>query len=49
MTGIYHKLDYKKKGTYIIKLVFTNDTVLFQIGQVNERMNIIWLRPHFVE
>ena len=35
MTGIYRKLDYKKKVPYRITEVFTNATVLFQWGQVN--------------
>ena len=30
MTGIYHKLDYKKQGTYRITEVFTNGTVQVQ-------------------
>ena len=30
MTGIYHKLDYKKKGPYIITGVFTNGIVQLQ-------------------
>ena len=49
MTDIYRKLDYKKQGTYRITEVFTNGTVQFQCGQVNERINISWLKPHFDE
>ena len=49
ITGIYHKLDYKKQGPYIITEVFTNGTVLFQIGQENECINIRRLTPHFVK
>ena len=49
MTGIYRKLDYKKKGPYIITGVFKNGTVRFQRGQLNEHINIIRLKPHFQE
>ena len=35
MTGIYCKLDYKKQGTYRITEVFTNGTVIVQLGKVN--------------
>ena len=35
MTGIYHKLDYKKQGPNIIKELFTNGTVRVQRIQVN--------------
>ena len=35
MTGIYHKLDYRKQGPYRITEVFKNGTVRFQRGQVN--------------
>ena len=37
MTGIYHKLYYKKEGLYRIKEVFTNSTVQVQLGQVNKK------------
>ena len=47
MTGIYHKLDYKKRGSYRTTEVFTNGTVRVQQGQVNEHINIIRLMPHF--
>ena len=47
MTGIYQKLDYKRQGPYRITEVFKNGTFQVQRGQVNERINIIWLKPHF--
>ena len=40
MTGIYHKFDYKKQEPYIITEVFTNNTVRFQPGEVNNNINI---------
>ena len=46
MTGIYHKLDYKKQGPYIITEVFTNNTVRFQPGAGNNNINLRRLRPH---
>ena len=49
MTGIYRKLDYRRQGTYITTEVFTNGTVQVQHGQVNERINIRRLKPHFDE
>ena len=49
MTVIYRKLDYKKQGPYIITEVFTNGTVQFQRGKVNERIKIRKLKPHFDE
>ena len=49
MAGIYCKLDYKKKGPYIITEVFPNFTVIVQQGQVNEKINIVRLKPHFEE
>ena len=49
MTGIHHKIYYKIQGPYRINEVFTNGTVRFQRGQVNERINIIRLKPHFDE
>ena len=49
MTGIYRKLDYRKQGPYRITEVFTNGTVRVQHGQVNERINIRRLKPHFIE
>ena len=48
MTGIYHKLDYKKYGTYIITEVFTNGTVSVNKGQVNKKKNIILLKSQLV-
>ena len=49
MVGIWGKLDYKKQGLNIITAVFTNGTVQVQRGQVNERINIRKLKPHFDE
>ena len=49
MTGIYRKLDYRKQGPYIITEVFKNGTFRVQLGQVNEHINIIHLKPHFNE
>ena len=49
MTDIYRKLDYIKQGLYIITEVFTNSTVRVQSGQVNKRINIRRLKPHFDE
>ena len=49
MTSIYWKLYHKKQGPARITEVFKNGTVLFQRGQVNESINIIWLKPHFDE
>ena len=49
MTRIYHKLEYRKHGPYRITEVFTNGTVRFQRRQVNERLSIRRLNPHFVE
>ena len=49
MTGIYRKLDYRKQGPYRITEVYKNCTVSFQRGQVNERINIRQIKPHFDE
>ena len=49
MNGIYYKLDSMEQGPYKITEVFTNGTVWFQWGQVNEHINIRRLTPHFVE
>ena len=49
MTAIYHKLDYKKQGPYIITEVFIYSAVWFQCGQANERIDIRQLNPHFDE
>ena len=49
MKCIYQKLDYNKQGPYIITELFTNGTVRVQRGQVNEHINIRWLKPHFDE
>ena len=48
MTGIYYKQHFKKQGLYIIKEVFTNNTLQFQRVQVNEYINIRRLTPNFV-
>ena len=45
--GIFKKLDSPKKGPYPITEVFTNGTVCIQRGNVNERINIRRLEPHF--
>ena len=47
MTDIYHKLDCKKQGPYIITELFTNGTVQVQQVQANEQINIIWLKHNF--
>ena len=49
MIYIYHKLDYKKQGPYIITEVLTNGTAQVQHGKVNENINIRLLKPHFDE
>ena len=49
MTGIYQKIYYKKQGTYGTTEVLTNGTVQIQWGQVNKRINIRRLDPHFDE
>ena len=49
ITGIYRKIYYKKQGTYRITEVFTNSTVRFQLGQVNELVSIRRLNNHFHE
>ena len=49
ITGIYRKLDNNKQWPNIITEVFTNGTVRFQRGQVNEIINIRRLKPHFDE
>ena len=49
MTGIYRKLDYKKQVPYRITEVFTKGTFRVQHRQVNERINIGRLNPHFDE
>ena len=49
MTGINCKLDYKKQVSYRITEVFKNGTVQIQQGQVDERINIRKLKPHFDE
>ena len=46
ITGIYCKFDYNKHVPYIINGVYTHFTVQVQQGQVNELINIIWLKPH---
>ena len=49
MKVIYRKLYYKKQGLYIITELFTNGTVRVQRGQVNGRIKIRRLKPHFDE
>ena len=49
MSGIYRKIDHRKQGLYRITEVFTNGTVTVQHGQVNEKINIRQLKPHFDE
>ena len=49
ITGIYCKLDYRKQELYRITEVLTNSKVRVQRGQVNEIINMRWLKPHFVE
>ena len=46
MTGIYHKREYKKQGSYIITELFTNNTFRFQPEKVNNNINIRRLMPH---
>ena len=43
----YRKLDGPKLGPYEITDVYTNGTVRIQKGNVNERINIRRLEPHF--
>ena len=45
--GIKRKLDNKKRGPYRITQIHTNGTVRIQKGNVNERINIRRLEPHF--
>ena len=45
MTGMYHKLDCNKKGTYRITEVSTNGKFRFQKGKANKHINIRWLTP----
>ena len=45
--GIYRKLDAPKMGPFRITDVYTNGTVRIQRGNVNERINIRRLEPHF--
>ena len=44
ITGIYWKLDYKKQGPYKTTEVFTNGTIWFQRGKVNEHINLRQLK-----
>ena len=48
-TGIYIKIDWNKQVSYRITELFTNITVQFLWVQVNERINIRRLMPHFIE
>ena len=43
----YRKLDGPKQGPFRITDVYTNGTVRIQKGNVNERINIRRLEPHF--
>ncbi len=43
----YRKLNGPKLGPYKITDVYTNGTVHIQKGNVNERINIHRLEPHF--
>ena len=45
--GIFRKLDEPKLGPYEITEVYTNGTVRIQRGNVNERINIRRIEPHF--
>jgi len=44
---IKRKLESPKKGPYLITNIYTNGTVRIQHGNVNERINIRRLEPHF--
>ena len=48
MTDIYHKLDYKKQGMYIIIEVITHSTVKFQRVKLNKHINTRHLRINFI-
>ena len=45
--GIQRKMDSPKQGPFTITEVFTNGTVRIQRGNVNERINIRRIEPHF--
>ena len=45
--GVYRKLDAPKLGPFLITDVYTNGTVRIQRCNVNERINIRRLEPHF--
>ena len=45
--GIYHKIDYKNQGPYIITELFKNGIVWFQRGAINEWINIRHILQHF--
>ena len=45
--GIHRKMDGPKLGPFLITEVFTNGTVRIQRDNVNERINIRRLEPHF--
>ena len=47
MTGICRKIDYNNLEPYIITELFTNITVLVRRRQINGRINIRQLKPHF--
>ena len=45
--GIQRKLDSPKMGPFVVTHVFSNGTVRIQRNNVNERINIRRLEPHF--
>ena len=45
--GIQRKLNSPKQGPFLITNVYTNGTVRIQRGNVNERINIRRIEPHF--
>ena len=45
--GVQRKMDCPKEGPFEITEVFTNGTVRIQCGNVNERINIRRIEPHF--
>ena len=45
--GMQRKMDSPKQGPFKITEVFTNGTVRIQHGNVNKRINIRRIEPHF--
>ena len=45
--GVKRKMDSPKQGPFKITEVFTNGTVRIQRCNVNERINIRRIEPHF--